>query len=609
MVAIGVKMRGIITLMLALAVPVLWVSPSEGSWLIDVRRFHISAHGRISCIDCHGDVARRAIHPDPMLVNRDLSSFFRLSQCRSCHADVIERLKSGIHGSEKINNGKEYFLCTDCHDPHYQYSLTDFTGHFDLPWLRGRQCGACHEYRGTLPSFTGRDKDCMSCHGYTEHDDQDGVERISRFCFGCHGRFRGDKDKISGKSPIIDFSGYRSSPHARLSCLKCHPNSAVFHHADQIRRDCRSCHTPHRQEVAHDVHLLVSCEACHLRDAVPFRDSGSRVILWRIDRKSAVSGVHDMVRSSEKSFCQRCHSRGNSLGAVSAVLPAKGITCMPCHAANFSVGDVTSLVSMIIFMLGIILHISVWVSGSMVDRGEEVTGLRPRRLRAAVEHLFPTRVFIIIKALFLDALLQRRLYYQSRTRWIIHGLIFFPFIFRFSWGLAALISSRWIPQWQMAWNMLDRNYPAGAILFDLTGVMVILGIVLASFRKVLRRSENPPGLPKQDWLAFVLIAGIVTIGFVLEGMRIAMTGYPDGSEYAFLGYVISLLLKGFSGLTDSYGYLWYAHAILTGAFVAYLPLSRMFHLIMAPVVLAMNAVSRYTSEGNGLFNNKHIGKS
>jgi hypothetical protein len=34
------------------------------------------------------------------------------------------------------------------------------------------------------------------------------------------------------------------------------------------------------------------------------------------------------------------------------------------------------------------------------------------------------------------------------------------------------------------------------------------------------------------------------------------------------------------------------HAIFTGAFVAYLPFSRMFHMIMAPVSLAINATSR-----------------
>jgi hypothetical protein len=31
---------------------------------------------------------------------------------------------------------------------------------------------------------------------------------------------------------------------------------------------------------------------------------------------------------------------------------------------------------------------------------------------------------------------------------------------------------------------------------------------------------------------------------------------------------------------------------LTGAFVAYLPFSRMFHIVLAPVLLAVNAADR-----------------
>ena len=42
-------------------------------------------------------------------------------------------------------------------------------------------------------------------------------------------------------------------------------------------------------------------------------------------------------------------------------------------------------------------------------------------------------------ALLLDVLLQRRLYRESRTRWAIHALIFFPFLIRFSWGMLCLL--------------------------------------------------------------------------------------------------------------------------------------------------------------------------
>lgn len=104
------------------------------------------------------------------------------------------------------------------------------------------------------------------------------------------------------------------------------------------------------------------------------------------------------------------------------------------------------------------------------------------------------------------------------------------------------------------------------------------------------------GLPKPDWVALGLLGGIVIVGFLLEGMRITMTGTPPGSPYAFLGYAVSRLFVGVSSLPNLYGYGWYLHAIMTGALLAYLPFSNLLHIIMAPLVMAMNAVSR--SEGH-----------
>ena len=97
-------------------------------------------------------------------------------------------------------------------------------------------------------------------------------------------------------------------------------------------------------------------------------------------------------------------------------------------------------------------------------------------------------------------------------------------------------------------------------------------------------------------MALGLIAGIVAIGFVLEGMRIAMTGSPVGSTYAFVGYWISTLFSDPLALTVVYGYTWYLHAILTGAFVAYIPFSWLLHIIFSPLVLVVNGIPKH--EGN-----------
>lgn len=138
--------------------------------------------------------------------------------------------------------------------------------------------------------------------------------------------------------------------------------------------------------------------------------------------------------------------------------------------------------------------------------------------------------------------------------------------------------------------MLDKNHPLTAFLFDLTGVIVLLGIIGMIVRR--KQSRSAAGLPQVDWPAYSLLGGIMIVGFLLEGMRMTMTGSPGGAPYAFMGDAIIRLLTGLD-LTDGYGYVWYLHAILTGAFVAYLPFSRMLHMLIAPVSLAISATDRH----------------
>jgi nitrate reductase gamma subunit len=265
---------------------------------------------------------------------------------------------------------------------------------------------------------------------------------------------------------------------------------------------------------------------------------------------------------------------------------------MPCHTATFSVDDTPTILALIVFLAGIVMLFSYWLSAAALGgRHSSPIGGLFDLLWNGIRALFSRKIFLIIKAMILDVLLQRRLFRQSGARWFIHSLIFLPFVFRFFWGLIALITSLWAPECPVTWPMLDKNHPVTAFLFDMTGIMVILGAALAFIRGLLKRSDKLSGLPGQDRLALSLIGGIVVIGFILEGMRIAMTGSPAGACYAFMGCAVSTLFTDPTRLTQSYGYIWYIHAILTGMFVAYLPFSRMFHIIMGPIVLAMNAAS------------------
>jgi len=301
-----------------------------------------------------------------------------------------------------------------------------------------------------------------------------------------------------------------------------------------------------------------------------------------------------MVIRDDEASCRHCHTPDNPIGAASMILPAKSIICMPCHAGTFSVGDTTTVLTLIVFIAGLVIVLSYVLTGASSEgRSAGVLVNLFNVVGGGIRALFSKKIGAILKAMFFDVLLQRRLYRQSPKRWLVHSLIFYPFAFRFVWGIISLTGSLWKPEWTWVWPMLNKNSPATAFLFDLTGVMIILGVLLAYLRGRRQLSGQIPDLPRQDLLALGLIAGIVVVGFILEGMRIAMTGFPEGSSYAFKGYWIGRLLFGAASLTGAYGYLWYLHAILTGAFIAYLPFSRLLHIIIGPLVLLGNAMSRH----------------
>ncbi len=572
-----------------LLVVVLWAIgvDADASWLIHAERYHVSAHGQNSCQDCHADIADKSLHPDPAEVNQSLRAFYRLEQCTVCHEDILGDLDDGRHGGEKIGDEKAFKYCIGCHDPHYQLSYSDEAGKLDLLQPVEKKCSVCHELETELPGHSEEDETCMECHAAIALDDPQASQKIASFCFNCHA-YKKSGDQRLQRRALIDTSAYAKTPHADVACSICHPRALAFEHHNQSVGDCRQCHVPHDEKVAHDLHAVVSCEACHLSKVAPLKDRASKFIQWEKTRNpDQITSIHQMAPPEKDKSCEACHFTDNQLGAAAMVLPPKSILCMPCHAATFSMGDRISLSSLVIFMLGLVGVGSVWFGGG---RDNSTAGLK---FSQAAGRLFRTlasvRIIIIFKSLLLDSLLQRRLFRVSPERWLLHALIFYPFVFRFIWGMVGLIASLWWPQWPGTWSMLDKNHPWTAFLFDFSGILVMVGVAGMIVRRFQAKSSgSPPGLPAADWPGYALLGSIMIVGYVLEGMRIAMTGSPGGASWAFVGDAVSRMLTGLE-LTNTYGYIWYLHALLTGAFVVYLPFSRLFHMIMAPVSLAINA--------------------
>ncbi len=555
-----------------LAVYLLLVLFSAGTaaagWRIDGARFSQSAHGDMACVDCHSDIQTNPTHPQPANVRKSLTDFFEPETCLECHDDIQGQIEDDAeHGGKKVDNVQAFMNCINCHDPHYE--------------------GAPEADAAKTPvEFADTDKACMACHQAVSPDDPEAVSKNREFCFSCH-----DSSRQMGPSvPVMNLVEYDQTVHAKLDCMTCHPMADQYGHHEQVSGDCTRCHTPHKESVAHEAHAGVACQACHMDQIFPVRDETTNEVIWdRVAHPGTVSTLHTMIKPTGEG-CLRCHYSGNTIGAAAMVLPPKSVMCMPCHTATLSASDTTTVVSLLIFGFGMLGFMSLWFSGTFAgSAGGGMIGNGFKALTAALAALASPRIGKILSTLWYDVFLQRRLYERSPRRWFIHALIFWPFVIRFVWGVAALVTTNWVKGWSLAWALIDKNHPVTALLFDVTGLCLVVGIALALMRGFEADKTRTPGLPGQDRVALFLIGGIALVGFVLEGMRIAMTGAQDPACWAIVGYAISRLFAGMSGLSEMYGYLWYLHAILTGAFVAYLPFSKMMHIIMSPVILAMNA--------------------
>ena len=554
---------------------------ASAAWLVDPKKFHASVHGAFSCQDCHEDVAGRDLHPDPKDMVKKRTDFFVADRCLVCHDDVPGRLQEGMHGSKEVRTPDSYRKCYRCHEPHTQPPVREQAGLFDPDLPRHEQCGVCHQEQAALPPLSQEDQACMTCHRSVDAGDE---ERLRSVCFHCHARSGTPARKMTGKKvALIEPDDYDATSHANIACTDCHPQAVRFNHGRQEPADCTQCHDRHDEKAAHELHGLVTCGACHLGGITPMREEESGRIVWkRAYEPGAVSQTHEMITRYDQKACRNCHVKDNRIGAAAMILPPKSILCMPCHAATFSIGDTTTILALLVFAAGMVFMLAYIFTGAVREKPE-------RHNKSAGPE---GRVGRIARTVLHDVLLQRRLYLQSRKRWLIHGLIFYPFVFRFSWGIVGLLGSLWNPSGSWVWSMLDKNNPLTGFLFDLTGIMIILGVLLALNRGAGKSSTQPSGLPKQDRLALILIGAVVVVGFFLQGMRIAMTGYPPGSPWSFVGYTLSVFWAG-AALTGVYGYVWYLHAVLTGAFIAYIPFSRLAHIIIAPAVLAMSAANRH----------------
>ena len=117
---------------------------------------------------------------------------------------------------------------------------------------------------------------------------------------------------------------------------------------------------------------------------------------------------------------------------------------------------------------------------------------------------------------------------------------------------------------------------------DIIGLCALIGCLLAMVRRYVLRPDRLDNTP-DDAVALILVSVLFLLGFVIEGFRIGITN-PPNALWTPVGLLASKILSaiGLMGERSApflHHLTWRVHFFLVLGLVAYLPYSKLFHLV------------------------------
>lgn len=303
-------------------------------------------------------------------------------------------------------------------------------------------------------------------------------------------------------------------------------------------------------------------------------------------------------------------------------------------------------IALIIFAAGTVYKIFTWFRFRVGPESEGITTFT--RIFSAVKGIIKTlasrKLFTVIKVFLLDGVFQFRILRESFSRWLMHIFIFVGFmLLLLMHALGESVTSNLFPGYYATLNPFW-------FLRDLFGAMVIIGIIMAIYRRFIRKHTDFTS-HFQDIYTIIIITVILVSGILLSGIKITSHAiYQDmADEYmdfatdeelnalesywvknfgvvpphaveildpiildtgkelhdmscaechsrpqsAPLSYGMSRLVSPIATILDRLPIttiLWYIHYLACLIGLAYLPFSKMFHIFTGPLSLMANAV-------------------
>ncbi len=123
-----------------------------------------------------------------------------------------------------------------------------------------------------------------------------------------------------------------------------------------------------------------------------------------------------------------------------------------------------------------------------------------------------------------------------------------------------------------------------SFIVDIFGALVIVGVLMAAARRWGRKPRELVYTGEAN-LALIAILVIAVTGFLLEGWRIAVTDDPWG-RWSPIGYLFasgSEAVMSAAAMQSAHLGVWWFHLVVVFACIAWLPYTKMMHVVTAPL--------------------------
>ena len=179
----------------------------------------------------------------------------------------------------------------------------------------------------------------------------------------------------------------------------------------------------------------------------------------------------------------------------------------------------------------------------------------------------------LFQVILKEAILQYRIKDRSQILWIRHLIIFGGFVTFFVIELLIGITKNY-----HSFNFIGPIFKVG---LDFSGGVLLLGLIFALVHWIIFRKEEKRLI---DIKSLVLLFIVVISGLLSSSSRILLSPESPFTAHSLVGYAITELSGFFScPLEEIHYWLFVFHVTIAAGFIAYIPFSKLIHMLAAPI--------------------------